>query len=168
MYTVMNFLYVFEYSLSTTSIILFDRKFLQHLITNTSNFVKRLWMMIERFSEYKKHQKVYWPRSVTDAFRWSFVSLPFLWVVQALVPGVCGLLLNCDELSMFLNILYPPIILHTKCQKVEISCKSCNFFKSAFRSFASLNMALSRHTYSKTTCITLTNAKKNIVLLFVK
>ena len=83
-----------------------DRKSLRLLITDTSDFVKIWRMIIGRHLEHQRTKSLF-SRSVMHAFRLSVVSIPFWWILQALVLRICGLLLKLDELSMFWNIPFP-------------------------------------------------------------
>ena len=72
-----------------------------------------------------KDKKCYWSRSITDAFRQSSVYLSFVWILKALELRTCSLLLMCDALSMFWNILFPLhrlFYMHTTLSSMQFIC----------------------------------------------
>ena len=121
---------------------------LRLLFTDTSNFVKIWRMMIGRHSE---HQMI--KRLLVKVSNACFL----------IVLCVYAILVNCDSISApymrFVTTVWwtfsvleyclsiTSIILNTHHPKGEISCKSCNSFKSTYRSLASLNFVQSQQSY---------------------
>ena len=124
------------------------RIFLRLLITDTSKFVKIWRMMIGR---HAKHEMM--KRLLVNVSNACFL----------IVLCVYAILVNCDSISapymrfvtkvwwtfyvLEYSLSITSIILHTHHPKGEISCKSCNSFKSTYLSFASLNFVQSRQSF---------------------
>ena len=81
---------------------------------------------------------------------------------------VGGLLFTLDDFPLVWNILSSPQLLFGfySIQKLRQSCKSCKPFKLTYRRFASLNVVQIWQTHSKTTNITLTICKKNVLFSY--
>ena len=125
-----------------------NRISLRLLITDTSNFVKIWRMMIGRHSGNLIIKRLL--VKVTNAC--------FL-----IVLCVYAILVNCDIISALYmrfvtkvcwtfyvleySLSFTSIILHTHHPQDEISCKSCNSFKSTYLSYGALNFVQSRQSY---------------------
>ena len=76
-------------------------------ITDASNFENRWKMMIGKHPENQRTKR-FLVKVSNGCFPIELcVFVIFLWILQGLVLRTCSLLLNCDELSMFWNILFP-------------------------------------------------------------
>ena len=146
-----------------------DRKSLRLLITDTSDIVKIWRMMIGRHLEHQRTKSLF-SKSVTHAFRLSDVSIPFFVNCASISAPYMRFVINVRWTFYVLeySISIKSIILHTYHPKGEMWCKSCNSVKSTYRNFASLNLVQIRQFYWKTTCITYTSTKKNMLLHFIK
>ena len=91
----------------------------------------------------------------------------FWWILQIIVLRTCSLLLKCDELSMFRNILFPLHQLFNMHSTRKVRYRTSHAFPSNRPTEVSLNLVQSRQSNSITTCITFTNAKKTIFLYVI-
>ena len=119
------------------------------LITDTSDFVKIWMMMIGRHSEHWRTKR-FLVTVINACFPIELCVNAFFLVICASISTPCMRFVNKVWWTFYMlefSLSIASNILHTYHPKVEISCKSCNSFKSTYRSFASLNLVQSRQSY---------------------
>ena len=136
-------------------------------ITDASNFENRWRMMIRKHLEQQRSKRLL-VKVGNGCFAIELcvfvilvnsasISLPYMQFVIKVWWTFSVLKYYLSVASIILHVWYP---------NGEISWKSCNSFKSTYRSFASLNLVQSRQSNSITTCITFTSVKKTSMFLY--